>query len=633
MDNFIKTADPDWYKQRVYAFMFSAVAVFALLGVRLLYLQGIKGDEYRRLSETNSIRLQRVNPVRGQIFDRDGRLLVEDRPAFALSITLKDAKPLDRTLAQLSKYTGVSVEAFSNTIGRQKGMSFYKPVVLINDIGRDALAAIEVHRYELPGVDVDVRPIRHYVEGSRAAHFIGYLSEINSKELESKKKEGYVAGDFIGKCGVEKIYESYLNGESGGRQVEVNARGQMVRVLKTVPAKPGNNVYLTLDSELQKKGEELLEGKAGAIVAMDPKNGEILVSVSSPPFDPNIFVEGLGHDQWQALVTNPLRPLENKVVHAEYPPASVYKIVVALAGLEEGVISSNSTFFCPGGYRFGNRVYRCWRKSGHGTMNLTDAIAMSCDVFFYQVGQQLGVDRLAWYARGCGLGTQTGIETENESAGLIPTATWKWKRFGEKWHAGETLSIAIGQGYNLVTPLQLVVLTSAVANGGIRYMPQIVKSVQTAEGETVYSPQYRVTGRLPVTPETLAKVRHGLHEVVWGRSGTARIAQVEGMEISGKTGTAQVYSRKSDDKAFGKNLPVELRDHAWFVAYAPAQEPRIAVAVMVEHGEHGSSAAAPLARDLIKAYLLPPEIGAVDEAPDLPVPENEQRNAQPAIIE
>lgn len=607
MDNFIKTADPDWYKQRVYALMFSAVAVFVLLSVRLLYLQVIKGDEFRRLSETNSIRLQRISPVRGHIFDREGRLLVENRPAFALSITLKDAKPVERTLALLSKYTGVPVKTFTDAIARQKGISSYNPVILINDIGRDALAVVEVHRYELPGVDVDVRPIRHYLEGSRAAHLIGYLSEINARELETKKKEGYVAGDYIGKSGVEKTYESYLNGGAGGRQVEVNARGQMVRVLKTVPATPGHNVFLTLNAALQQKAEALLEGKSGAIVAMDPNNGEILVSVSTPPFDPNIFVEGLGYDQWQALVTNPLRPLENKVVHSEYPPASVYKIVVSLAGLEEGVINVNSTFFCPGGYKFGRRVYRCWRKSGHGSVSLIDAISMSCDVFFYQVGQQLGVDRLAWYARGCGLGIQTGIETENESAGLIPTSTWKWKRFGEKWHAGETLSIAIGQGYNLVTPLQLVVLTGAVANGGIRYRPQIVKSVQTAEGEIVHTPEYRVMGRLPASRETLAKVRQGLHEVVWGRSGTARIAQVDGLEISGKTGTAQVFGRKSDDKISSKNLPVELRDHAWFVAYAPAQAPRIAIAVMVEHGEHGSSAAAPLARDLIKAYLLPPE--------------------------
>lgn len=604
--------------------MFAVAAVFVLLGVRLFYLQVLEGDTYRRLSETNSIRLQRVAAARGLIYDREGRMLVDNRPAFALTITLKDAKPLDRTLALLSKYAGVPDQQFKDTISRQKGIPSYKPIVLINDLDRDVLAAVEVHRYELPGIDIDVRPIRHYIQNSLAAHVIGYLGEINARELEVNKKKGYALGDYIGKSGVEKTFEPYMNGAHGGRQVEVNAHGQVVRILKTVPAKAGNNVYLTIDEELQRTAELLLEGATGAIVAMDPNNGEILAAASSPAFDPNVFAGRMDHDQWQALVTNPLRPLENKVVHAEYPPASVYKIVVGMAGLEEGVISPGTTFFCPGGYRFGNRVYRCWRKQGHGTVSFLNAMAMSCDVYFYQVGQQLGVDRLGWYARASGLGTPTGIETENESAGLIPTIEWKWKRFGEKWHAGETLSIAIGQGYNLVTPLQLVVLVGAVANGGMRYVPQIVKSVRTVEGEVVHTPQPRVAGRLPVSTQVLAKVREGLHAVVWGSSGTARIAQVEGVEICGKTGTAQVFSRKSDDRLSSKNLPIHLRDHAWFVAYAPAQSPRIAVAVMVEHGEHGSSAAAPRARDLIKRYLLPQETEIEDDTAPT-------HNAQPII--
>jgi penicillin-binding protein 2 len=440
-----------------------------------------------------------------------------------------------------------------------------------------------------------------------AAHLIGYLSEINATELSSEKYEGYDSGEYIGKYGVEKTMESNLRGERGGRQVEVNVRGQVVRVLKTVTGRAGHNVYLTIPYDLQAKAEALLGNTAGAIVAMDPANGELLALASSPSFDPNVFVEGMSREQWQALASNSSKPLENKVLQSEYPPASVYKIVVSLAGIEEGLISNSTSIFCPGFYQFGSRAYRCWRKGGHGSVGFIEALSQSCDVFYYQIGQQLGVDRLAWYARACGLGGPTGIDVDHESSGLIPTAEWKFRRFGEVWHRGETLSIAIGQGYNLVTPLQLVVLTAAVANGGIRYAPQMIKSVQTVEGEIVYTSTPRVTGRLPVSASTLAKVREGLRAVVEGQSGTARIARVEGLSISGKTGTAQVFSRGAGDTGTGKKTPKNLKDHAWFVAYAPSEAPRIAVAVLVEHGEHGASAAAPLARDLIKAYLMAPE--------------------------
>jgi penicillin-binding protein 2 len=582
------------------------MAVFVLLGVRLLYLQVIEGDTYRRLSETNSIRLQKVNPTRGAIYDRGGELLVDNRPAFELSIILKDAKPVEKTVAYLARCIGVPVQKLMETIEHQKGQPSYKPILLMNDMSRDMLAVVEAHLYELPGVVVSVNPIRHYIKGSRASHLIGYLSEINPTELSLEKFEGYDPGDYIGKYGVEKTMESMLRGERGGRQVEVNVRGQVVRVLKTVTGRAGHNVYLTIPYDLQAKAEALLGNNDGAIVAMDPGNGELLALVSSPSFDPNVFVQGMSREQWQALSSNPSKPLENKVLQSEYPPASVYKIVVSLAGIEEGLISNSTSIFCPGFFQFGNRAYRCWRKQGHGSVGFIEALAQSCDVFYYQIGQQLGVDRLAWYARACGLGGVTGIEVDHESAGLIPTAEWKFRRFGEVWHRGETLSIAIGQGYNLVTPLQLVVLTAAVANGGIRYVPQMVKSVQTAEGDTIYTSTPRVTGRLPVSAATLAKVRDGLSAVVEGRSGTARIAHVDGLSISGKTGTAQVFSRGASETGTGKNTPKHLRDHAWFVAYAPSDAPRIAVVVIVEHGEHGSSAAAPLARELIKAYLLEP---------------------------
>ena len=466
------------------------------------------------------------------------------------------------------------------------------------------MGVIEAHKYDLPGIQVHVKPIRHYIEKERAAHLIGYLSEISASELSLEKYRENRAGDFIGKVGIEKQFESFLKGKRGGRQVEVNAVGQVVRVLKTVPAEPGHNIYLTIDEPLQKTAERLLYEKSGAVVAMVPQTGEVLVLASSPNFDPNAFVCGMTHEYWQGLVSNPFRPLENKAVNAEYPPASVYKIVTAMAGLEEGIIDVNKTVICTGRYTLGNRTFRCWKKWGHGKVDFMKAIAQSCDVYFYDVGQQLGVDRLAWYASACGLGTTTGIDIDNESKGLIPTAAWKKHRVGESWQGGETLSIAIGQGYNLVTALQVVVLAAGVANGGRLLKPQILKEIKSAEENIIFHSKPVQTGHLPASETTLAKIKQGLFKVVNEPSGTAYASRIKGVAMSGKTGTAQVVSRKEDDGGGDKDgIPFHMKDHAWFVAYAPSEAPEIAVSVLVEHGEHGSSAAAPIARDIVKQYL------------------------------
>jgi penicillin-binding protein 2 len=566
----------------------------------------IEGSELRRLSENNCIRLQNIDPSRGLIFDRNGKLLVDNRPSFDLNIILKDAKPVEHTIEMLSQYIDVPATELMSKISRNKGISFYTPILLKQDIGRDALAAIEVHKYNLPGIVVSVKPRRHYIYKQSAAHLIGYLGEISSGELKSGKYSAYRPGDYIGKFGVEKTYEGLLRGKRGGRQVEVNAAGQVVRVLKTVEAFPGQNIYLSIDYLVQKKAEELLEGLTGAIIAMEPATGQILAMASSPAFDQNAFVDGMSHEQWDSLVSNPFRPMENKAVNAEYPPASVYKIITAIACLEEGIIDANTSFYCPGYYKCGNRVFRCWKKGGHDKVDVVKALAESCDVFFYHVGQKLGVDRLAWYARACGLGSATGIDLDHEAKGLIPTAAWKKARTGIRWQLGETLSVAIGQGYNLATPLQMMILISEIANGGIRYKPLILKKIETAEGELVNENKSKVTGKLPASQRTLEIVRKGLWEAVNKRKGTAWIAHVDDVDISGKTGTAQLVSRTgSNDNASidNANIPDHLKPHAWFAAYAPSKDPQIAVVVIIEHGEHGSSAAAPLARELITTYL------------------------------
>ncbi len=607
MNKYLNTVNGDWYKQRLTVVVCCVIAAFVLLIVRLFYLQVLEGEGFRRLSDSNCIRLQSIDAPRGLIFDRNGKLLVDNRPSFDLSIILKDAKPIERTIEKLSQYIKIPVKELMSKVERNKGISSYKPVLLKQDIGRNALAAIEVHKFDLPGVVVNVKPRRHYINKQSAAHLIGYLSEINSDELRCGKYSGCKVGDFIGKFGVEKAYEDLLRGKRGGRQVEVNAKGQVIRNLKTVDAQPGHNIFLTIDLLMQKKAEELLEGMTGAVVAMDPATGDILAMASSPSFDQNAFVTGMSHEQWDSLISNPFRPMENKAVQAMYPPASTYKIVTAIAGLEEGIIDEKAKIFCPGHYKYGDRIFHCWKKHGHGTVNVVAALAESCDVFFYQVGQKIGVDRLAWYARACGFGSPTGIGLDNEPLGLIPTAAWKKRRLGIPWQGGETLSVAIGQGYNLVTPLQVLVLASALANGGVRYKPLIVKAVETAEGEIVYKSKKQVAGKLPASRHTLEVVRKGLWEVVNKKKGTARIAHIEDIDISGKTGTAQVVGRKGNNITQKEDRSTHLKPHAWFIAYAPSDDPKIAVAVIVEHGEHGSTTAAPIARELIRTYLVKDE--------------------------
>jgi len=609
LKKYLNTPDSDWYKQRLTGAIFILITVFSLLMARLFFLQVIEGQEFRRLSENNCIRLQHIDPFRGLIFDRNSEIMVDNRPSFDLGIVLKDAHPLKNTIAKLIECTNMNQEEIEEKIAKNKSISPYKTIVLKQDIDRNLLAAIEVNKFDLPGIVIDVRIRRHYIRGKSAAHLIGYLGEISSKELESGLFPESNSGELIGKFGVEKSYEKFLRGKRGGRQVEVNANGQIVRILNTVDAQPGYNTYLTIDRLLQEKAENLLGDSVGAVVAMDPNTGRILALANSPSFDPNEFVTGLSHQQWQEIILNPFRTMENKAIQAEYPPASTYKIITAMAGLEEGVFDEKTSIFCPGFYRFGDRDFRCWKKGGHKTSNVFKAIAESCDVFFYQVGAKLGVDRIAWYAKACGLGRKSGIDLDHEAKGLIPTAAWKKERTGTSWHRGETLSVAIGQGYNLTTPLQMLVLISAVANGGIIHKPQILERVVTSNGDVVFVNEKQVAGKLPVSKKNLEIIRKGLWEVVNSNRGTAKIAKLKNEYMSGKTGTAQVVGRKKIENLRESEKTRQFRDHAWFVAYAPSENPKIAVAIIVEHGEHGSLTAAPIAQQLIETYL---ESGKID---------------------
>ncbi|WP_419661276.1 MrdA: penicillin-binding protein 2 [Desulfosarcina variabilis str. Montpellier] len=602
MTNYLDNVDNEWFSGRLSFTLTVVVAAFVVLIARLFYLQVIIGKDLRHQSEINSIRIKSVDAPRGLIYDTQHRLLADNRPAYNLSIIVKDARPLEQTIGKLAAYTGLDETLFWDRLKAAKGTRAYKPVLLKADIGREALASIEVNRWDLPGIVVSVSPRRDYVFSPSAAHILGYMGEISVEELKNERFGDCKTGDFVGKYGIERAREHWLRGQRGGQQVEVNATGQVVRVLNTVDAIPGHNVVLSIDQSLQLRGEQLLAGQAGAAVAVDPNTGQILAMVSSPSFDQNAFISGLSHDAWNTLVSDPKRPLENKAIQAEYPPASTYKIIAAAAGLEEGLIDVHTTAYCPGFLKFGNRTYRCWKRWGHGEVDVLKALKESCDVYFYKLGQELGVDRLAWYASAFGLGEPTGVDLDHEAGGLVPTAAWKKKRIGVSWQKGETLSIVIGQGFNLTTPLQMAMVAAAVGNGGTRYRPKIVKTIRTADGKTVYESQPEVVGRLPVSQENLNLVREGLFKVVNEIHGTAWRSRLKSVAMCGKTGTAQVVGRREDSDGDGEVEPI--KDHAWFVAYAPRENPSIAVAVIVEHGEHGSSAAAPVAAEMIRFYLF-----------------------------
>ncbi len=603
MAEYMKGPDREWLKKRLIYAACCMMAAFSILLARLVFLQVVEGEKYRRLSENNCVRLKSIKASRGLIYDSKGELLVDNRPSFDLKIVLKDAKPLKKTIKKLSSLINIPYDDLMSKISDKKNVSKFKPHLLKNNISRNMLALIESHSFDLPGIMISVEPRRNYIFNNSCAHLLGYLGEINENELKSGRYPGVRGGDSIGRYGAEKTYEKILHGTRGGQQIEVDATGRLVRVLKTVAPVPGRNVFLTLDHKLQEKAEAMLYGKAGAIVALDPNNGDVLVMASSPSFDPNDFIDGISPVKWNILRNDPGRPMMNKAIQGEYPPASTFKIVTAIAGLEEGVINKTTTQFCPGYYKFGNRVYRCWKKWGHGTLNVTGALEQSCDVFFYHTGEQLGVDTLAQYARGCGLGRLTGIKLDHERAGLVPTSSWKKKRFGVPWQGGETLSVAIGQGFDLVTPLQMAVFIAAVGNGGTLFRPKILKYIETADGRIAMKQEPEITGGIPAGPETLKIVRQGILNVVQGKRGTARRIRIPGIEMAGKTGTAQVFNLTKKDRKKGKKLNYLLRDHAWFVCYAPAEKPVIAVSVLVEHGEHGSSAAAPMARAIVMTCL------------------------------
>ncbi|MDD5100120.1 MAG: penicillin-binding protein 2 [Syntrophales bacterium] len=575
-----------------------------LLVARLWYLQVIKGEELRQRSENNSVRLRKVKPMRGLIMDHGRRILADNQPSFDIVFVPNRTSDIRRVIDEIKRlYADRSLTFLpsSSSFGHVKP---FVPVFLERNVSMEKRAVVETHALDLSGVMTEVSPVRHYLNGEMTAQMIGFTGEVNREELERDFTDELTAGDIIGKFGIEKLLDGHLRGKSGAEQVEVNVTGKMIRSLGRIQATPGNNVVLTIDSELQKAAWSAIGDRAGAVVVLDPRNGAVLALVSSPSFDPNLFSGGISHDDWETLSNHPKHPMENRSISGQYPPGSTYKPILAAAALEEGLITPETTFYCNGSFELGDRTFRCWQEKGHGNVNLHRAIVESCDVYFYNLGKRLGVDRIAAYARAFGLGAPLGIDLPREKGGLIPTKQWKLSRFRQAWQAGETISIAIGQGFNLVTPLQLANVYAVLANGGSLYRPRLLKQLESSDGRIVkvYEPEKQAV--LSVNPQNIQIINRALWGVVNEKGGTGYILKRKEQDVCGKTGTAQVIGLPQDAKARKmRQASGDFGDHALFVCFAPYGNPEIVVAVILEHAGHGGSAAAPVARKVIEAYF------------------------------
>jgi penicillin-binding protein 2 len=604
IDDRLNPYDPREYRNRFRVLFWLVLIAVSLIVVRLWYLQVIQGQELRVRSENNRVRLREIKALRGIILDSRGVVLVDNRPSFDVIIYPEDAKNVRGVIETLEGLYGKQQldlsEDYSQLLEAKRPLMTYR---LDRNISREKLALVETHALELPGVIIDVMPVREYFFGESMAHVIGYTGEVSRSDLEREGSDVLKSGDIVGKYGIERYLDPKIRGKNGGEQIEVNVVGKKIRTLGRVEPTIGYRVVLTLDSVLQRTAWNALEGKAGSVIAINPRDGSILAMVSKPGFDPNLFNRGITPENWEKLTRSPLHPMENKAISGQYPPGSTYKLIVAAAGLEEGIITPETSFNCPGTFEMGTRTFRCWKKGGHGRVSLHRALVESCDVYFYNVGRLLGVDRIAEYAHKFGLGTKTGVTLLGEKAGLVPTSDWKLARFGVPWQPGETISIAIGQGFNTLTPLQLLNAYCATANRGVVYTPRVIQRIETEDGQIVQEFPPEPKAAVDVSRENFELIVQALWGVCNEPGGTGHALRRKEADVCGKTGTAQVIGLPEGTDARQVVFPYEYRDHALFVCFAPKDNPEIAVVVVVEHGGHGATAAAPVARKVIDAYF------------------------------
>jgi penicillin-binding protein 2 len=577
------------------------VVAFGLLTCGFWFFQVVQHAKFKEMAENNHQRTLTLRAPRGVIFDRTGRLLVENRNAFNISIVREHTKDIDRTIRVLSSVTGADEKAIREIVDRHRREPSYRPIVVIPDATLSQVAAVTARRldFELPDVIVQEMPTREYPDQAMAAHLIGYVGEANEDQMAS---DNVTTGSIVGQFGVERVYNKLLMGEDGAKRVVVNSMGREIRTLEEVPPVQGRRVQLTINYAMQKAAEDAFRayGYWGSAVVLEPTTGDVLTLTSLPAFDPNDFATGIDRQTWQQLNTDKLRPLQNRAIQGRYQPGSTFKIVVATGALEEGLITPERQIYCPGGGTFYGRFFKCHEERGHGFIDLRHAIEKSCNTYFYTVGNMLGVDKMHKWSEKLGLALKSGIDLPNEQESIVPSTEWKQKRTGERWYPGETISVAIGQGQLSVTPVSMAVMMATVANGGTRVVPRIVKAVDEGQGWKPVEPPPSPWPPFQLKPETVAAVRDGLWLAVNG-AGTAGRGRVAGRDVAGKTGTAQVISNDGKERARGKT-DRNLNDHGWFVFMAPKDNPEIAGVVFVEHAEHGYFGAT-VAKHVIETYF------------------------------
>ncbi len=574
-------------ERRITAAVYIVIFAFLVFFLRLWDLQIIKGNEYRKIDERNRLRVIDIPAPRGIIYDTKKRPLVKNIPTFDIAVVREDLPEDEETLSSLGKLIGLSPDDIRKRLSRARTKPF-QPVKLKQNVSFREVAEVEARKIDFPGLRVNVVGARQYIYGDAAGHVIGYLGRLRLEQVNAPEYRNVPRESFIGQFGIEKVYDAALRGIAGRKIIEVDALGSIIRVVRIQRPVRGRDINLTIDIDMQVEAEKSLRGKAGAVVALETDTGGILALASAPSFDPNLFVRGISYRDWQRLVNDPRKPFLNRAIQSQYPPGSTFKIITAIAALEEGIVTRDTTYTCRGSIYFG-RVFKCWKAGGHGNVRLYKAMVESCDVYFYEIARKLGIDTLAQYAFGFGLGRRTGVELSGEVSGFVPTSAWKLEKRHEKWYKGETLNTVIGQGYLSATPIQMAKLMAAVVNGGRLFKPHLLKYTDT---------DIRPESVVKIKPENIRLVKKALMGVVADRDGTGRLAQSRVVSIGGKTGTTQVVTGDMNQK----EGPAEYKDHAWFVAFAPGEDPRIAVAVFVEHGGHGSTSAAPIARRVIEAY-------------------------------
>ena len=574
--------------------------VLVLLISRLWFLQLEEGPSFRERSERNRLRFQRVPAPRGKLYDRMGRTLVDNLPSFNVVFRPEYIPDLDQTVSELARHLpNIQVVPTEGPFLPDPRRPVDAGIVVARDVDWSTVLAVEFSHHDFPGVSIEARSKRAYHMDNLAAHLLGYVGEVSQRELD--QSAGYRRGDIVGKFGIEKIWDDALRGRNGGRQIEVDASGKHLAIIEELPSQSGHSLVLTIDIDLQKQAEDALGGRPGAVVVLDVSNGEVLALASAPTFDPHVFSLGISAKAWRALRDDPLHPMTNRAIQGQYPPASTFKIISALAALAEGVVTPDTRAYCPGYMQMGRRRVRCWRERGHGSVDLRRALAESCDVYFYKLSRRLGIQAIATYARLFGLDEPLGIGLPYEAGGIIPDQGWKQRQIGEPWYRGETVSAVIGQGYVTATPLQMAAVAAAVANGGTVYRPRVVKQVIATDGAVVKTQTPEVVSRTGIDVEHLRVITEGMIEVVHEVHGTGRRAQVADVRVAGKTGTAQVISGRGGSS---QQVARHLRDHAWFVAFAPADVPKIAVACLLEHAAHGGGrVAAPVVQKVLAAYF------------------------------